>query len=385
MNKEKWTLDHFNYALRAAIEKHANKRFLRERNGKLLFNGFWRQGNKQNVCAWLNKATWADAKTGESGGIKDFASIAFNLSLPEFMTEYGPADSQIIEPMQFKPEKVISCDLDDIFKKLAQKRKAGFYDYAAFWLEKVRGIKFPRERIYSGFENITPSDSCYFPLSLQGFVEGRAARNNQLVAPLRGPKSERIENFFFREINFTGRTDPEQKSRLLPNIGGLSTKDGLPLGFGMPCLATEATIVVLCEGFVDTLCVEALLEDHLNIAVIGSPSAKFLPKWSRWLAENTNARLIVISHLDEAKNGQSGIGQFCASKAIETYRKRGKEARYFPWSPFLLDLTQLGIKTAITDIRDVGDVCAARLLHEIDFKQIQTTFLKTLQGGANGR
>ena len=383
MNNEKWTLDHFNHAMRSAIEKNANKRFLRTRGDKILFNGFWRQGNKQNVCAWINKATWSDMKTGEGGGVKEFASVAFNQSLPEFMASYGPADSQIVTPIEFKAEEIVECDLDRIFKNLTAKRKE-IQDCATLWLETVRGIDNPREKIYSGFENIAPSDAIFFPLGLKSFIASRTVNGHHLVAPLRSPKSEKIENFFFRKLNFKEQfVDPAEKSRLLPGVGGLSTDDNLPLGFGLPHLAPDAGMVVLCEGFVDTLCMEAMLEEYLHITVIGSPSAKFLPKWSQWLADNSKATLCVVCHLDEETNRGRGIGQTSALKALQVYRNSGKEAHLFSWINCCLQLRRLGMTTAFSNIRDVGDSCYNRLLWQIDFDKIQDVFLKIILGGKN--
>ena len=374
MNNEKWTLDHFNYALRAAIEKHANKKFLRTYSNKILFNGFWRQGNKQNVCAWLNKATWSDAKTGESGGIKEFASVAFGLSLPEFMNEYGPTCSQSTKPVEIKKEKPVICDLDSIFKTLGKNRVAK-EDHAALWLEEARGIELPREKIYSGFENITPKEAHLFSQAHKGFISHRTKTGKHLVAPLRSPQSDKIENLFFRKIGFLGENfGAEEKSRLLPNVGGLSKKDGTPLGFGLPHLVEEADIVVLCEGFADTLCLEAMLEDHLNITVIGSPSAKFLPKWSQWLANNCNATLFVVYHLDHSKDDSLGVGQENAIAAANIYRNAKKRAHLFPWPKFLLQLKRLGMENAITNFRDVGDICQNRFVWQVSFEQLQKNF-----------
>ena len=84
----KWDITDLSQAMANAIFQEANKRFLRQTGDMVRFNGFWREGDKQNVCAWLNKATWHDAKTGEGGGCKEFARVAFNMSLPEFMQHY---------------------------------------------------------------------------------------------------------------------------------------------------------------------------------------------------------------------------------------------------------------------------------------------------------
>jgi hypothetical protein len=99
---EKWSVADLSHAMEQSIRSHANPKFIKISNDKLIFNGFWRNGNKPNTCIWLNKATWADAKTGEGGGCKEFAKTAFNLSLPEFMEQFGHS---FVQP-SFKPTVV---------------------------------------------------------------------------------------------------------------------------------------------------------------------------------------------------------------------------------------------------------------------------------------
>ena len=84
-----WTIDDLSRAMTNAVFQHANGRLLKQNGDIIKFNGFWRNGDKQNVCAWLNKATWHDIKTGDGGGGKEFAKVAFNISLPEFMEKFG--------------------------------------------------------------------------------------------------------------------------------------------------------------------------------------------------------------------------------------------------------------------------------------------------------
>ena len=79
----------FCYSYENSITSHANDRALTQDGNELKFNGFWRNGDKQNVCAWLDRATWHDAKTGEGGGCKEFAKIAFGMNLSDFMERFS--------------------------------------------------------------------------------------------------------------------------------------------------------------------------------------------------------------------------------------------------------------------------------------------------------
>src|SRR5580658_3777199 len=82
---EKWTTNDLAQAMSNAVSQRADSRFVKWDSNSVRFNGFWRNGDKTNVRLWLDRATWHDAKTGEGGGCKEFAKIAFNMDLKEFM------------------------------------------------------------------------------------------------------------------------------------------------------------------------------------------------------------------------------------------------------------------------------------------------------------
>ena len=155
----KWNIDELCQAMDNAISQCANSRYLRRSGNTVKFNGFWRDGDKQNVCAWLDKATWHDAKTGEGGGCKEFAKVAFNLSLPEFMERYAGFKPKVYKTAvpADKPVRLITHDVHQIWQELCardQKRA----DLASHWLEEERGIKTPRSFIGSGFANLYEED-----------------------------------------------------------------------------------------------------------------------------------------------------------------------------------------------------------------------------------
>ena len=89
INRHVWQRQDFAEAMSNAAKSYSSPKLMRLENEKLHFNGFWRNGDKQNVCIWLNRASWHDAKTGEGGGCKEFVKTAFNMDLPEFMSVSG--------------------------------------------------------------------------------------------------------------------------------------------------------------------------------------------------------------------------------------------------------------------------------------------------------
>jgi len=112
MTYNNFTIHDYSNAMKNAIENNSNHRLLKTVDDKILFNGFWRNGDKQNICFWPSTATWHDAKTGEGGGCKDFAKIAFGLSLPEFMERFtGTAKIDIKKAI--KPV-VLTTPIDEI-------------------------------------------------------------------------------------------------------------------------------------------------------------------------------------------------------------------------------------------------------------------------------
>jgi hypothetical protein len=186
---QKWSSSDLSNALHYAILSSANHKRIKQSNGKILFNGFWRGGDKQNVCAWLDRATWHDAKTGEGGGVKDFAAVAFNLSLPEFMARFCSIPVPIRPAVQLVARQALEpVSLESSWRAL-ESRRPETADAAALWLQNARGIERPRETTYSGFESITVDDAVLFPRMQQAFLKDRLAQGSFLAAPIRSAKT----------------------------------------------------------------------------------------------------------------------------------------------------------------------------------------------------
>jgi hypothetical protein len=372
MKTATWKVGDLSKAMANAIFQNAHDRYLKQDGDILKFNGFWRNGDKQNVCAWLNKATWHDAKTGEGGGCRDFAKVAFNMELNEFMNLYGP--TQMGTPISIKeafetPSKPNDLDLNTVWKSLID-RDEYRVDHANEWLEKKRGFKNPRSNVGSGFANLYEADLDLFNFTHYRFLKHRLSLGEQLIAPIRGVSSDKVLNLFFRSINNDSK---EQKSRLLPNSGGWGGDEDVPRAFGFPHLIREFPRIILCEGMADYFAVECLLGQSSNSLAIGVPSASALPKWAQLLSQiKFLGHVILLYQLDVDPNGKissQAVGQAKAAEALKILLNNKRHATLFDWAAFL---TEIKPKTQIP--RDIADM----FLVSENLELLASAFLKIL-------
>ncbi len=370
----KWNIDELCQAMDNAISQCANNRYLRRSGTTIKFNGFWRDGDKQNVCAWLDKATWHDAKTGEGGGCKEFAKVAFNLSLPEFMERYAGFKPKIYKTTipAHKPARLTTHDVHQIWQELCA-RDQERSDRASHWLEEERGIKTPRFLIGSGFANLYEEDIELFNHNHHSLIKSRLSLGPNLIAPLRGVSSDKVRNLFFRATHLVPK---DQKSRLLTGMGGFGDADNELRGFGFPHLMHDFPSLVLCEGMADYFSAEYLLDDDKEHLPIGAANADSLTKWALWLTSSKyKGRVTIIFHLDTDKNDQISIKEIGPAKAVQAARilyEHKISTQIFPWHYFLTNITKAPHK-----IRDLADSlkyeeCGIECLRQIFIKSITT-------------
>lgn len=316
----KWESYDLSQAMLKAIECSADPRYLSRSSDKINFNGFWRNGNRSNVCAWLDKATWSDAKTGLGGGCKDFAKVAFNLSLPEFMGQFGHtsrAESSVSRDkldIAVKNTPKLTKPVDDIWQELCR-RDQPRSDLAAQWLADRRGFGSPRRGIGSGFANLIDEDVELFAPQHQNFIKHRLSLGPQLVAPLRGVHSDKVNNLYFRAIDDVSK---DEKSRLLSGAGGWTESDNSPRAFGFPHLIKDFSNIVLCEGMADYFAAELLFADNEKWLPIGASNAESLKKWASWLSKNKYpGKVTIVYQLDPDDDGELGTEKVGPHKAIE--------------------------------------------------------------------
>ncbi len=360
--------------MKNAVESHSNRKYLRTHQNKIMFNGFWRNGDKQNICLWTEKATWHDAKTGEGGGCKEFAKTAFNINLAEFMERFGSVLSANSMPIPVKkvldgPKKLIK-PVDEIWLAL-QKNDQNRTDLAAEWLSKERGFDSPRKLIGSGFTNLDVNDIKIFEEQHSKLIKHRITLGPQIVAPLRSMHSDHVQNLFFRCIDEYAK---EEKSRLLTGAGGWSEPDGSPRAFGFPHLVHNFPNVLLCEGMADYFATECLLDCSHNILPIGVTNAGALVNWANWLITSKyQGKVFILYQLDSDRSGEvscKGTGQTKAIEALKILLANNLRASLFDWPLFLKQTKAHEHRPS-----DIADVCRA-----LGSKTISENFIKVLQG-----
>lgn len=372
-----WDVTDLSRAMECAVRAHAMAKLMREKDHKLQFNGFWRNGDNQNVCLWLDKATWHDAKTGEGGGCKEFAKIAFNLSLSEFMARYGhtPSTVPIAKPVEAKKNiPKLTKPINQIWLQLCQ-HSSGPNDNASIWLEDKRGFKNPRSHIGSGFTALKESDADLFEQQHRNFIFHRANSSPQIIVPLRSTKSDEVRNLFFRSI---ANVSKEEKTRLLPNAGGWTELDGSPRAFGFPYLINDFSNLLICEGMADYFAAECLLDCNEKILPIGASNADGISKWAQYLAHTKYTGQVFILHqLDKDENGELSIKKIGPSKAINALKclkENSIKAHIFDWPFFLKNTT-----SHPSQIKDIADaISISAYFQECSFEHLQDIFLITL-------
>ncbi len=334
----KWEISELSSAMANAIFHRADNRFIKQHGHTVKFNGFWRNGDKQNICAWLDKATWHDAKTGDGGSCKDFARVAFNMTLPEFMKEYGMSIDGPAGPIQTKTTTAKTPKLFDLNRlwKVLSDRDRDRTDHAATWLTDIRKFREPHRFIGSGFTNLSHDDVELFAHDHRSFVQSRIQQGRNIVVPLRGTQNEGVENLFIRNVD---NVPKEERTRLLIGCGGWTSHDGNPRAFGFPHLVNQFPNVIICEGMADYFAAECLLDADEKYLPIGAPGTAAIEKWGSWLKQTSyTGNVHLVYQLDLDDNGRLdsyGPGQNAAVNAKRALRSVGISAHLFNWSLFL--------------------------------------------------
>ncbi len=302
--QSKWVLRDLSQAMANAVFKHAHPRFIRENGDCLKFNGFWRNGDKQNVCLRRNNATWHDAKTGEGGGCKDFAKTAFHMTLPDFMRQFGNNTSAHMMGETIDIRKIFS-EIDRTLPNKpinliwSQINNTAPDNLAITWLEGERGFKNVSDIWVADLDAYRIRIFAILNLFTTIFLNAEFLRNLDLMVPLRSTHSDEVKNILFRTIS---HCDKDAKARLLPNVGGWHEPDGSPRAFGFPHLIIDFPHLVLCEGMADYFAAECLLKHDEDFLPIGVANADALIQWAKWLVDNRySGGTTIVYQLDKDK------------------------------------------------------------------------------------
>lgn len=366
MKNEKWVVDDFAEAMQNAVNRYANPKLLMRQNSKILFNGFWRDGDKSNVCMWPGNATWHDAKTGVGGGCKEFAKTAFNMTLPDFMKRFsdfqstytGSTKIDVGEILEISQNNLPSKPLHLIWSEI-NTSSINNSSSALNWFKHERGFTDIDKFVGSGFASLEEKHVSCFDERHRKFIRYRLNVGHQLMVPLRSSNSDSVKNFVFRTIT---PCDKSEKTCLLPEAGGWSDPDGSPRAFGFPHLFMDFPHLVLCEGMADYFAAECLLQDSEKLLPLGAANADALGKWAQWLVDrNYSGHVTLIYHLDKDEHGllsNKSIGPRKALQSLATFRKNGLKAHLFDWPTYIENIT-----THHNEIKDLADCLKAEATH----------------------
>ena len=322
-----------------AVYRNAPHKHIRRVGNKLTFNGFWRNGNKRNVCVWPEQAAWSDLNKNENdrankGGVTSFAKTILNMGLTEFMEQYGGSSQKPVLPK--KTAKNFSTDyVNGIWSALLD-RDQHRPNYALQWLEKTRRLREPNLLIGSGFANLSVEDVALFSPDHHRLIQRRIKLGRNIAVPLRGMEDGKVQNLFIRTID---NAPKEDKSRLLTGCGGSVDNNNAPRAFGFPHLIHDFPNLIICEGMADYFATECLLDADEKYLPIGAPGTAAITKWARWLSKTKySGKIHLVYQLDSDSNGgltNFGPGQRAAVEAKRALLTAGLSAHLFNWSWFL--------------------------------------------------
>jgi hypothetical protein len=146
----KWEKHDFGQAMVNAVYRHAPHKYIRHIGDKLTFNGFWRDGQKRNVCIWPEEAAWSDLhqnSVGSSkGGVTSFAKTVLNLELNDFMQQYGNSTAKPAGVKKQSSENFSADYINGIWATLI-KRNENRTEHVDHWLTKARNLPEPHRFI----------------------------------------------------------------------------------------------------------------------------------------------------------------------------------------------------------------------------------------------
>lgn len=363
---KQWDSADFAVAMKTAIENHCDNKYIRVEKNKILFNGFWRNGDKQNVCAWLDNATWHDAKTGEGGGCKEFAKTAFNMTLPDFMKRFSYNTPPVIGStkldvgyiLERNQKSPLSKPINFIWSQITG-LTSDASDSAIRWLENERGFTNITQFVGSGFTCLSEKHFSFFENIHHNFLKYRLNIGRQLMVPLRSVYTDDVKNLVFRTIT---PCEKNEKTRLLPNAGGWNESDGSPRAFGFPHLIMDFPHLILCEGMADYFAAECLIKDNERFLPLGVANADAFIRWAQWLSDqNYPGHITLVYHLDKDEKGEltkKTIGPLKALQALARFHKNGLKAHLFDWPTYIENIT-----THSSEISDLADCLKAETTH----------------------
>jgi hypothetical protein len=323
----KWTPADFGAAMVDYVEHHA-QRIKRRPDGGVECEAFYRDGdNPASLRIWADRGTWADARTSDGGGCKDFAERVAGMTLPDFMATHGSGTPRISQNRQSAPPT------RETSTKLAPEA------VAAFWASCARIADDTKVSRYLDTRRIPPTAVTNRDLARAlpagatcpswAAFGGRswAALGMRCILPM-FDSSGRLASVHARAI-----VDNPEKKTLNPKDGttaGLVFADAL----GRRLFAGDADAIAMvrqygiyiAEGVPDFLTLATHWSDGDERAVIGIVAGSWCAELASQLPDG--ARVVVATDHDKA-------GEQYAANIVATLadRMRSKRIQVERWKP----------------------------------------------------
>lgn len=303
------------------------------------FEAYWRGDDKATVKVFARSGAWHDAKTGEHGGGRAFASL-HGMSLREMM---GSTQTPAAPPTNGTREVPSIAWVDPVAIWEAVRAPSTGLALARTYLAEVRCFSTTGLACVEGrYGGVEVADCGCLPETTQRQLA--CGGGHALAVPMITPAG-RVANVAFRLPHAPPRTP---KCVTLPDLP-VGSNDA-PLGFGDMHAVGAAALIIVVEGLMDTLAARAIL--GRTATVIGGHSAGRLPSWVRWLptAVAQQSEIVVVPHVDLSGGGEASAIELTAGLVA-----CGMRARLFRWSACLdrLGVPEAVLRTSITDIADL--------------------------------
>lgn len=330
----------------------------------LRFPAFWRDGKDCNVSLDLENGYFMDWATNTRGGAKEFAALigadwrAFMAGL-SFVERPPP------------PPPVERTGVQDLWERLLDHDAQEPAPDAIRWLEDERRI--PQAMLIdSGFALLDASNVHCFDLlgrlphdrgGMGGWAGWRLDRAGPcLLAPVRDMMSGAVVNLQVRPLKGGER-------RWIPGCFISPPTAPAPRAYGFAHKARTARVVIVCEGWFDTVAVELFVRDRLDTVVVGATSANTVQHFAGILATARAERIVLVPQLDTV--------QLPPKPSEQSQRAFGRLAGTLDRmeSPCtILDWDRLLPPDAPTDVKhDIGT-----LLEQQGFERTKAAFLEAI-------
>lgn len=390
-------------AMVAAAQQHATA--FESRGAEVHCNAWWRGGDGLKVCIYVERATWKDIKSGDSGGARDFARVALGCSLKEMLERYGslPAAPRTATSVLHAVDARDGWTPDLVTatweRHVVEHTRCGGCPTclaggtcpssagelaAREWLQQTRGIP-TSARMESG---LLPADPALFPAEVQ--VERRGGGISSVrdwvadvhrgmgpafLVPLRcaaqddGAKPNRVVGLVLRLAAAKQLNGTTFKSLTVKGIRQGRSPLG-PWGFGWAGAALRSSQLLVVEGAPDTWAAEALAPS--GTVVVGVNGVEQLRGWAEWLKQR-RLPTVFIPQLDAAPH----VSQTAFQAAAKATGAAGVPSRLFPWGAFKAELEAFGI--SMEKVKDLADVTRAAAQEEIPWSVISGAFQRRVK------